>query len=308
MDQLSPAFKNPRKLGFGLLSALALFFVNRGCTAVNASPSWIVGTAWFAGAAAVVVVIIWLWDHTNHRHWLLRSCLSLGAVVAIAAASFGPIHEQYRREHAREPVAPPPVVAQPESPKASAPIAKVVKPQGPVKRKVEARTQASRPAPVTSAPAPAVSIPNPNNPAVYAPGGVVSVNQQGGQTAGTIINNGPPPPMSLDLQQRARLRTELAGYAAKVTVWEVMNAPDSHSIAEGLGEVLNGIPGWTAEWGNIELTTGSVGVIVRAGKDSSAGARIVELLHSFNIPGRLDPDPGIVTNDIIIHVGARLRR
>jgi hypothetical protein len=80
--------------------AVALFFLNRGYSAVNASPSWIAGTAWFASAAALLIALVWLWDHTNKRHWGVRLGLSLFVVFAIFVVGYNPIRDQYRRERA----------------------------------------------------------------------------------------------------------------------------------------------------------------------------------------------------------------
>src|SRR5205814_1158594 len=41
---------------------------------------------------------IWLWDHTNKRHWGLRLGLSLLVVCVVSLAGYGPIIDQYHRE------------------------------------------------------------------------------------------------------------------------------------------------------------------------------------------------------------------
>jgi hypothetical protein len=35
------------------------------------------GVAWFSGAAILLVVAIWFWEHTKQRHWVIRSVLSM---------------------------------------------------------------------------------------------------------------------------------------------------------------------------------------------------------------------------------------
>jgi len=94
-----PEPKKSRTLGFGVLVTIAFLGVNRGCSSVNASPSWIIGTAWFALSAACLVILIWLWDHTNRHNPIVRSALSLVVVGAIVASTYNPVREQYRKEH-----------------------------------------------------------------------------------------------------------------------------------------------------------------------------------------------------------------
>jgi len=91
--------KLPRRLGFGTIFTFALFCANRGCSAVNASPSWISGALWFAGAAVLLVTAIWLWEHTTKWHWVIRFGLSLAVLFAVSLGAYGPVSEQYRREH-----------------------------------------------------------------------------------------------------------------------------------------------------------------------------------------------------------------
>jgi hypothetical protein len=98
-DNSSNKSKVPRRLGFGAVLAVALFAANRGCSTVNASPSWIIATAWFAGTTTFLVVAIWFWEHTTQRHWIVRSTLSLFVVSTMSVITYGPIREQYRREH-----------------------------------------------------------------------------------------------------------------------------------------------------------------------------------------------------------------
>jgi len=89
----------PRRLGFAALLAVALFCLNRGCSSVDASPSWLVSTAWFAAAVIVLIGVIWLWDHTARRHWIIKIISSVIVLAGIAASSYGPIRRQYRQEH-----------------------------------------------------------------------------------------------------------------------------------------------------------------------------------------------------------------
>src|ERR1019366_329541 len=83
-----PAPTTSRKLGFGALLTIALLGVNRGCSSVNASPSWIVGICWFALTASCLVILIWLWDHTNHRKAIVRIVLSLAVVVVMVTSTY----------------------------------------------------------------------------------------------------------------------------------------------------------------------------------------------------------------------------
>ncbi len=66
---------------------------------MNASPSWISGTAWFTGATVLLVVAIWLWEHTNKWHWGIRLGLSLLVVCVVSLAAYSPIMDQYRKEN-----------------------------------------------------------------------------------------------------------------------------------------------------------------------------------------------------------------
>src|SRR5258708_23791281 len=104
--------KVPRRVGFGAILAVAVFCANRGYSAVNASPSWIIGTAWFAGAAALLVAAVWMWEHTTKWHWGRRLALSVVLLAGVYLAAFGPVSDQYKREHTVAPPAAPPVVAQ----------------------------------------------------------------------------------------------------------------------------------------------------------------------------------------------------
>src|SRR2546423_1679322 len=104
--------KAPRRLGFGVLASIALFAITRGCTSVNASPSWLIGTGWFALAAALCIAAIWTWEHTANRHAALRVGLSIVTLIAFAVCAYPSIADQYRREHAPAP----PVIAQAKPP------------------------------------------------------------------------------------------------------------------------------------------------------------------------------------------------
>ena len=118
-----------RKLGFGVLVTLAILAVNRGCSSVSASPSWIVGTGWFLGASGCIVALIWLWDHTNRRRLAVRIVLSFAAVVVMVASTYGPVVDQYRKEH---PAPTPKQSDAPASPPSIAPIAKADPPGRPL--------------------------------------------------------------------------------------------------------------------------------------------------------------------------------
>ncbi|MDQ6704434.1 MAG: hypothetical protein M3Z85_00570, partial [Acidobacteriota bacterium] len=91
--------KTPRRLGFGFLASLALFAITRGCTAVNASPSWLVGSGWFALAAALSIAAIWTWEHTTKWYVGIRIILSAITLIVFAISAFPSISDQYRREH-----------------------------------------------------------------------------------------------------------------------------------------------------------------------------------------------------------------
>src|SRR5712671_6758330 len=91
--------KTPRRLGFTFLASLALFAVTRGCSSVNAPPSWLVGTGWFFFASTLVIGAIWTWEYTAEKHIGLRIALSVLALAVFAVGAYPSIREQYRREH-----------------------------------------------------------------------------------------------------------------------------------------------------------------------------------------------------------------
>src|SRR5450759_3508678 len=88
--------KIPRRLGFSAILGFALFGLNRGFSAVNASPSWITGTAWFAASTILLVISVWFWEYTTQRHWGFRLTLSLLLVAIVSLASLRPIRDQYK--------------------------------------------------------------------------------------------------------------------------------------------------------------------------------------------------------------------
>jgi hypothetical protein len=236
--------KTPRRFGFGLLASLALFAITRGCGAVNASPSWFVGTGWFAIAAALSIAAIWTWEHTANRHVGLRVALSALALIAFTAGAFPSIADQYRREHANAPAAR--VTVQADGPKGNAPTTtETAKQQLAGKRKIGnvAASPSSRPA--SPAPAPVVPTPNPNNPTIYAPGGVVSVNQQGGITAGQVVVNPKPSPRRLTEEQRAimlPILLELSG--STVTIQSIFNDSDGDKYSLDFVDLFGVKAGW----------------------------------------------------------------
>jgi len=188
-----------RKLGFAALLAVALFCLNRGCSAVNASPSWVAGTAWFAAAAAFLVVVIWLWDHTSGWHWIIRTVCSMVVVAVIAVATYGPISNQYNTEHT-------PVQAKPKTPPVTdgekAPDTRKTEeqqapkaPEGEARRKVVAKpkTEVPRPkAPTPVQPAPPVGNSGSVGTLTQGPCSVAQIGGSNNQATGG--NCGPPPP------------------------------------------------------------------------------------------------------------------
>jgi hypothetical protein len=101
--------KVPRRLGFGVIFAAALFCANRGFSSVNAPPSWIAGSTWFAGTVALLIIAIFFWEHTEKRHWGIRLGLSGFVIVIVSALAYGPITKEYGREHAPQATASQPV-------------------------------------------------------------------------------------------------------------------------------------------------------------------------------------------------------
>jgi hypothetical protein len=123
--------KTPRLLGFGALLGFVWFAANRGFAAVNASPSWIVGLGWFTAVTIALIAFIWLWDHTNRRHIAVRILLSLVAMCVVAASTYGPVLNQYRKEHPAPPA--PKQVETPASPPTTAPVIAKADPPTPKK-------------------------------------------------------------------------------------------------------------------------------------------------------------------------------
>jgi hypothetical protein len=113
-----PEHQGRRKFGFSILAGLVLFGVNRGCSAVNASPSWMAGVFWFLFSIGLLVYGIWAWDHTANRHPVVRVGLSFLVMAGGSWITYRPIYDQYNRELpikqvAAAPTPAPPAVAPP---------------------------------------------------------------------------------------------------------------------------------------------------------------------------------------------------
>ena len=193
--QTQPQQTTFKRFGFSglcFLVALVTFSVNRGCSSVNAAPSWIEGAAWFCLVAALLVAGIWLWNKTADRHVVLRILLSVAAVCVVALLGYKPIREQYRREHPT--VAKMPAPPEPHTDAAARVLPMVPKPdpKRSDKEKIAASSKAGGVAAETEHTL-ASGRGTVVGPVTVEPGGVASFGQQGGITAGRIEINPLPP-------------------------------------------------------------------------------------------------------------------
>lgn len=85
--------------GLAFLSAAIFFGIQQGCSMLNPSPSWLVGTLWLSAVTILIVLGIWLWDYTARRGWVIRFALSGLALLIMIVASYQPIKRQYLAEH-----------------------------------------------------------------------------------------------------------------------------------------------------------------------------------------------------------------
>jgi hypothetical protein len=202
--------KSSRRLGFAALLALVLFCLNRGCSAVNASPSWVAGTAWFTAATVLLVIVIWLWDHTSTRHWVIKLTCSVFVVAVIAIAGYGPIMDQYSIEH-----------APPSTPSAAVPLVAE-----------QLRNQVARVPMTMHKPTPTAQSATQvvNN----CPNGIC-----GQEVNNSTVNNYAPPQRSLSDEQKTRFIALLKPACPfEVAVRHIPGNSESQQYADQLGEAI----------------------------------------------------------------------
>jgi hypothetical protein len=95
--------KVPRRLGFAVIVAVALFSANRGFAAANATPSWTQSTFWFVLTGLILVAAVWFWEYTEKRHLRVRIGASILIAVVVFFLGYGPVRNQYQKEHQTPP-------------------------------------------------------------------------------------------------------------------------------------------------------------------------------------------------------------
>jgi len=91
-----------RKFGFaGMCFGVGFicWAIQKGDAALNPSLSWTTGLGWYSAATLLLVAGIWLWNQTANRHWIARTVLTVVALVGMILLCYGPVIQQYRREH-----------------------------------------------------------------------------------------------------------------------------------------------------------------------------------------------------------------
>ena len=103
--------------GLCFVVAFILWAIQKGDAAVNPSLSWMTGLGWYSLSTLLVIAGIWLWDQTANRHIAIRSGLTVAACLIAIWMFYGPLRDQYRREHqtkiAQQADPPPPAATPP---------------------------------------------------------------------------------------------------------------------------------------------------------------------------------------------------
>jgi len=91
-----------RRFGFPGLCFLIAFIcwaIQKGDAAVNPTPNWLVGLLWYSLATILAVLGIWFWNQTAKRHIVLRISASVLVLALMFWLAFGPLKQEYLREH-----------------------------------------------------------------------------------------------------------------------------------------------------------------------------------------------------------------